>query len=236
MANNLVTPAKLHKKIIQAISKYIECHDPLTFDYFNDNKSKLALRNENGLFHSADDGHFFLCKIKNIKSLYIHLDVTYKIPKVDASLENNTFKFEGVSLQFLHGRGRFFCRADWEVKDQKDKLDHPQPHWHWGEETEEYDDSLNNETFTICEEEDQRGDFYQEIGQRVDNIDDENLPDVNFEALHYAIAAKWAGRDVAKEDFTEAKLVTCIKNTLINIIDQYQYQINKKSFKSCKDW
>lgn len=62
------------------------------------------------------------------------------------------------------------------------------------------------------------------------------LPKINFEKMHYAIAAKWSERDDCVDAFSDAKLITWIKNIIPNVIDQYSYQVNKKSFASCKDW
>ena len=108
MANNLVKPADLHKRIIQVVKKYVECQDELVFDYFSNDRSKLALRNKARHFYKDDDENFFLCKVKELKGLYIHIGITYKIPDTKASLTDNTFKFESISLQFWHGTGKAF--------------------------------------------------------------------------------------------------------------------------------
>ena len=236
MANNLVKPADLHKRIIQVVKKYVECQDELVFAYFSENKSKLALRNKERHFYKDDDENFFLCKVKKLRGLYLHIDITYKIPDTNASLSENTFKFEAISLQFWHGTGKAFCRADWDVKNVK--LVHPQPHWHWGEESDEddTDNQQKEQAFVVNQPVDLQGGFYQEVSVEPDVVIEEKLPSIDFERLHYAIAAKWAERDVCVEVFSDARLITWIKNIIPNVIDQYSYQVSKKNFVSSKDW
>lgn len=236
MANNLVKPADLHKRIIQVVKKYVECQDELVFDYFSNDRSKLALRNKARHFYKDDDENFFLCKVKELKGLYIHIGITYKIPDTKASLTDNTFKFESISLQFWHGTGKAFCRAEWDLK--KEKLEHPQPHWHWGEGdgVEEIESQQEKQMFVVNQPVDQQGGFFLEVGVEPEAVIDEKLPNINFEKLHYAIAAKWAERDACVEAFSDAKLITWIKNIIPNVIDQYSYQISKKSFASSKNW
>lgn len=236
MASNLVTPATLHKKIIGVVKKYVETESELVFDYFSESKSKLALKNKDRHYYRDGDEKFYLCKVKNLRGLYIHIDLTYKIPDPKASLEKNTFGFEGLSLQFLHGTGKFFCRADWEVKEKKDKLAHPQPHWHWGEGFEDDDKSNAEQAIQLTPAIEQQGGFYEEVGVEPVGVVEEQLPKVNFEALHYAMASKWTQRDEYSETFTEAGLVAWLQRAMQHVIDQYSYQVNKGRFESCKNW
>lgn len=236
MANNLLTPANLHKNIIQVVKKFVECQDELVFDYFSDDKSKLALKNKERHFCKDEDKNFFLCRVKNVHGLYLHIDISYKIPETKASLSENTFRFEGISIQFWHGTGKAFCRADWEEK--KDKLEHPQPHWHWGEESDNSDNNIHSgdEYFSVNQTVELGGGFFQEVGIMSNEAIVEKLPDISFEKLHYAIGAKWTERDVSVEPFSETKLLTWIKNVIPNVIDEYSYQVNKKRFTTCRNW
>ena len=170
---------------------------------------------------------FYLLKVKNSKGLYLHVDATIKAPERGASLERN-HDFEGISLQFLQGTGNLFCRAEWDVKKKNDKLTHPQPHWLWGYVGKEEEFDLFNPTETDAIPE---GGFLQEI---VDNTS--TLPNIDFEELHYAMAARWTVQDSAVEEFTVQRLQTWMKNCIKNVIDQYNYQVNKGGFVSSKEW
>ena len=62
------------------------------------------------------------------------------------------------------------------------------------------------------------------------------LPSIDFEEMHYAMATKWTAQDSAIEDFTVQRLCNWLKNCIANVIDQYNYQVNKGGFLSSKTW
>ena len=228
MSSNLVKPKLLFSECISKVSKYVECHDSLKFEPIDGINGVFALRNATTLL--IRDGHplFYLLQVKKSKSLYLHISITLRAPYNGASQEVN-HEFEGISVQFFQGKGKLFCRAEWDVKKKKDKLEHPQPHWHWCFEKQINDPVVfgSGDAETI-----QRDGFLQEI----EEIDARMLPNVDFEELHYAMASKWTVKDSATEDFSIQKLYCWLDNCLANIIDQYNYQVNKGSFISSKKW
>ena len=227
MSNSLVKPKAFLKNCINIVSKYVECHDTLTYEVIDDSKVLYALCNTTTKI--SMDGHpqFYLLKVKNSKGLYLHIDTTIKAPKRNASLEKDHL-FEGISLQFLQGTGRLFCRAEWDVKQKKDKLTHPQPHWQWGYMPD------NEDAVQFGKD---NAEFTPDCGFMQDEEDlAPSLPMIDFAELHYAMTSKWAAQDAAVEEFTSQKVCTWLKNCISNVIDQYNYQVNKGGFESSKGW
>lgn len=237
MSNSLIKPNDIHKRCINIVSKYVDCHDGLKFELINKAKGVFALQNKGIPIAMEGNPLFYLVKVKNTKGLYAHLSVTMKAPKIGASFDTN-YEFQGISLQFLQGTGLPFCRAEWDLKKKKDKLEHPQPHWHWGNsvvsidtDTEETEDDGNTGI----------KDFKELVNRQYSGFEGEpkvenTLPDVDFNEIHYAMMAKWATKDNAVEEFSFQKMYEWLKRCLINVIDQYNYQINKSSFISSRDW
>lgn len=227
MLNSQLKPKILFSNCITIVSKFVESHDPLQFELIDMTKGVYALRNTATVIVMDDDPQFYILRVKNSKSLYLHVSVTVKAPYQGASVETN-HEFEGISVQFLQGTGRLFCRAEWDVKKKKDKLEHPQPHWHWGGEKEED----NPQTFVAtATEAGQGGGFMEAL-----SADEPSLPAIDFQELHYAMVSKWPVQDSAVEVFNEQRLYKWIKNCIANVIDQYNYQVNKGSFESSKGW
>lgn len=226
MSNSQIKPKDLFSNCITIVSKFVESHDPLQFELIDMTKGVYALRNSANAISMDDDPQFYILRVKNNKGLYLHVSVTAKAPYPGASVEKN-HEFEGISVQFLQGTGRLFCRAEWDVKKKMDKLEHPQPHWHWGGEKVE-----KPQTFVATANMDgQGGGFMEEL-----STDQPSLPSIDFQELHYAMAAKWAAQDIAMEEFTQQRLYNWLKNCISNVIDQYNYQVNKGSFESSKAW
>lgn len=226
MSNSQVKPKSLLRQCITLVSKYVECHDPLEFFLLDDLKGVYALRNTTKPMAMDGAPSFFLLRVKKSKGLYMHFSITLKPPKRGASIEIK-HEFEGISVQFLQGTGRLFCRAEWDIKKKKDRLEHPQPHWHWGKDKE---DNMTSWFDAIGEMDVQEGCFNVKMEEKSD------LPQIDFEELHYAMTAKWVTKDTAVEDFTVQSLQTWLKNCIENIIDQYNYQVNKGNFESSKNW
>ena len=227
MASNQVKPNDLFKQLITIVSKYVDSHDALQPELIDMTKGVYALRNTRTAILMDDNPQFYILRVKNSKGLYLHVSVTVKAPYPGASVDIN-HEFEGISIQFLQGTGKLFCRAEWDVKKKKDKLDHPQPHWHWGGEKEEEKPQAFVATATMNG---QGGGFMEEL-----STDELSLPSIDFQELHYAMAAKWAAEDVAIEEFTQQRLYNWLKNCIANVIDQYNYQVNKDGFQSSKAW
>lgn len=227
MSNTQVKPADLHKQCIKIVSKYVESHDALQFVPINEGKGIFSLQNTNAPIVMDDKPLFYLLKVKNSKGLYIHISMTLKGANVKASL-NSYYEFEGISIQFLHGTGQLLCRAEWDVKKKKDKLEHPQPHWHWGSESLPEEKMVFKETET---NEVTGKSFLAEMSD-VKPV----LPAIDFKELHYAMAAKWVSQNSAVEYFTTQRLCEWMKWCISNVIDQYNYQVNKGSFKSSTLW
>lgn len=227
MANSQVKPNALFKQLISIASKYVECHDKVTKELVDRSKGVFSLRNtEHPIVMDGKPG-FYLLKVKNANALFLHISVTLKAPNERASLDS-VFAFEGISIQFLQGTGHLFCRAEWDVKKKNEKLEHPQPHWHWaGERPVEnhfgFDDAVNNVN--------DKGDFLEEIAD-VEPV----LPSVDFNELHYAMASKWSAQGGAVEEFTPQRLYEWLKRCLGSVVDQYNYQVNKGAFVSSMDW
>lgn len=229
MSNSHLKPKNLFSNCITIVSKFVESHDPLQFELIDMTKGVYALRNTANAISMDDDPQFYILRVKNSKGLYLHVSVTVKAPYQGASAEAN-HEFEGISVQFLQGTGRLFCRAEWDVKKKMDKLEHPQPHWHWGREKEE--ENGKPQTFVATTTMDgQGGGFMEEL-----SADQTLLPSIDFQELHYAMASKWATQDIAVEEFTQQRLCNWLKNCIANVIDQYNYQVNKGGFESSKTW
>ena len=227
MSSSQVKPKVFLEKCVAIVSKYVECHDPLTFEVIDDTKVLYALCNTTTKISMDGQPLFYLLQVKNSKGLYLHIDTTIKAPERNASLEKY-HNFEGISIQFLQGTGRLFCRAEWDVKTKKDKLTHPQPHWHWGYEQGSEGPVLFGEDSTEIQSE---GGFIREVLDVAPS-----LPSIDFEELHYAMASKWPAQNVAVEEFTVQKIYTWLKYCIMNVIDQYNYQVNKGGFASSKNW
>ena len=225
MANNQVKPNALFKQLISITSKYVESHDVLMPQLVDWDKGVYALRNTEHPIIMDGVPQFYLMKVKNSDGLFIHVSVTLKSPYSGASLDQN-HEFEGISIQFLQGTNKLFCRAEWDVKKEKGKLERPQPHWHWG-----YAEEKNTSRFKPPKT---AVPFIEEY--HVEEKFESASPLVDFEELHYAMAAKWVSQDSAVEDFTPQRLYEWMKRCIGNVIDQYNYQINKGSFKSSGLW
>lgn len=227
MPSSQVKPKTFLDQCVSIVSKFVECHDPLMYDKVDNTKVVYAFCNTSTKITMDGQPRFYLLKVKNSKGLYLHVDTTIKPPTRNASIEIN-HEFEGISVQFLQGTGRLFCRAEWDVKKKQDKLTHPQPHWHWGyEQKREYPVVFEVDNVKVAQEEG----FMQEI---VDVAP--SLPNIDFEEMHYAMSSKWAMQDTAVEGFTVQHLYTWLENCIANVIDQYNYQVNKGSFVSSKQW
>lgn len=227
MSNSQLKPKNLFSNCITIVSKFVESHDPLQFELIDMTKGVYALHNTATPIAMDDNPQFYILRVKNSKGLYLHFSVTIRAPYQGASVETN-YEFEGISIQFLQGTGKLFCRAEWDVKKKKDKLEHPQPHWHWGGEKE--DENLQAFVATATEA-GQEGGFMEAL-----SAEEPSLPAIDFQELHYAMASKWPVQDSAVEVFNEQRLYKWIKNCIANIIDQYNYQVNKGSFESSKGW
>jgi hypothetical protein len=208
------------------VSKYVECHDPLQFVLNDKATGVFALRNKTNAIERTGCPHFYLLRVKNSKALFLHVSITLKAPRIGASNEVN-HEFKGISVQFLQGTGNLFCRAEWDVTMSRGKLNHPQPHWHFGCEIE--GEELNQ--FVVNDNAAMDVGFIKEI-------EDNGLvsPAIDFRELHYAMASKWVIKDSAEEIFSQQHLYTWLENCIANVIDQYNYQVNKKSFESSKEW
>lgn len=228
MLSSQVKPKFFLDRCLSIVSKFVERLDPLTYEIVDDSKVLYSLCNTTTKITMDGHPHFYLLRVKNSKGLYLHVDVTIKAPERGASMERNHV-FEGISVQFLHGTGKLFCRAEWDVKKKIDKLAHPQPHWHWGYEkgAEEPIGFVADDAAAV----EQAWDFMQEAA---DN--QQALPEIDFEELHYSMASKWVSQDAAIEDFAIPKLYNWLQNCIANVIDQYNYQVNKGSFVSSKQW
>lgn len=226
MANNRIKPEILFKQIITIASKYVESHDALMKELIDRNKGVYALRNTAHPIIMDGVPQFYLMQVKNCNGLFIHICVTLKSPYSDAALDKN-HEFEGVSIHFLQGTKTRFCRAEWDVKKRKDKLEHPQPHWHWG-----YAEVNNSDRFETTET--AVAPFLREEGEEGFSLS--TLPSIDFEELHYAMATKWITQDTAVEDFTFQHLYDWMKRCIGSVIDQYNYQVNKGSFVTSRWW
>lgn len=227
MSNSQVKPKAFFNSCITIVSKYVMCHDPLEFKMIDLANGVYTLCNSISPIEMEGAPHFYILTVKNSKGLYLHISATLKAPRNGASKETN-HAFEGISVQFLHGTGKCFCRAEWDVKVNRQILVHPQPHWHFGIENED------TESLSFDTEEDSN-DSYSGFLEECKELEP-SLPDIDFEQLHYAMAAKWASQDNAIEDFSIQRLYKWLEHCIINVIDQYNYQVNKGSFESAKRW
>lgn len=226
MSSSQVKPKSFLDRCITIISKFVERHDPLTYEIVNNSKVLYALCNANTKITMDGNPRFYLLKVKKSEGLYLHVDITIKAPERGASMKKD-HEFKGISVQFLQGTGNLFCRAEWDVK-QKDELKHPQPHWHWGYEHKREESMMFGGEFI---EDVQEGGFMQEVPDVVSS-----LPNIDFEKMHYAMAAKWTSQDSTIEEFSPQYLYKWLHNCIANVIDQYNYQVNKGSFESSKNW
>ena len=223
MANNRIKPDALFKQVITIASKFVENHDALMKELIDRNKGVYALRNTEHPIIMDGVPRFYLMRVKNCNGLFIHISVTLKSPYNGAALNQN-HEFEGISIQFLQGTNKLFCRAEWDVKKEKEKLEHPQPHWHWGYTEEHKTDYFEApETSAVP--------FMEAEEQTVPS-----LPAIDFEKLHYAMAAKWVSQDTAVDEFTPKNLYDWMKRCIGCVIDQYNYQINKGRFVTSRWW
>lgn len=227
MSSSLVKPKAFLDKCVDIVSKYVECHDPLTYEVIDDAKVLYSLCNSTIKISMDGQPQLYLLQVKKSKGLYLHVDTTIKAPERNASLEKY-HEFEGISIQFLQGTGKLFCRAEWDVKKKIDRLTHPQPHWHWGcEQKDEEQASFGGNDAEVLHE----VGFLQEEDEHAPS-----LPSIDFEELHYAMASKWATQDSSVEEFTAQKVYVWLKNCISNVIDQYNYLVNKGGFESSKNW
>lgn len=227
MSSNLVKPKVFLKQCISVVSKYVENHDPVQYERIDFTKGLFSLRNVGRAI--TMDGHprFYLLRVRNSEGLYLHVSVTLRPYVIGSSLES-VHEFEGISVQFLQGTGNLFCRAEWDVKKKNEKLEHPQPHWHWGYEKMDKEPQL----FELDDAGVGQADSFIQDIVKVEPV----LPSIDFEELHYAMASKWATQDAAVETFSVPRLQTWIKNCITNVVDQYNYQVNKHRFESSKGW
>lgn len=228
MPSNHVKPKAFLEHCISIVSKFVECHDPLKYEVIDDSKVQYALCNTDTRITMDRHPLFYLLQVKNSKGLYLHVDTTIKAPERGASLEIN-HEFCGISVQFLQGTGKLFCRAEWDVKKKQEKLAHPQPHWHWGyEQKSEEPTTFGEDNAEAAQEEG----FMQEVVDAAPT-----LPSIDFEEMHYAMAVKWAAaQDSATEEFSVQRLHNWLRLCIANVIDQYNYQVNKGCFESSKNW
>lgn len=226
MVNNRIKPDILFKQVITIASKYVESHDALMKELIDRSKGVYALRNTVHPIIMDGVPQFYLMQVKNCIGLFIHISVTLKPPYAGAALDQN-HEFEGVSIHFLQGTKTRFCRAEWDVKKRKEKLEHPQPHWHWG-----YAEVINTDRFESTKT--AVVPFLEEEGEEVFSLS--ALPSIDFEELHYAMATKWITQDTAVEDFTFQHLYDWMKRCMGSVIDQYNYQVNKGSFVTSRWW
>lgn len=204
----------------------MESHDVLMTQLVDWNKSVYALRNTEHPIIMDGVPQFYLMQVKNSNSLFVHVSVTLKPPYPGAAQDQN-YEFEGISIQFLQGTKKLFCRAEWDVKKEKVKLEHPQPHWHWG-----YAEEKNTSRFDPPKA--VSAPFIEENIVKEQSVS--ALPLIDFEELHYAMAAKWVSQNSAVEEFTPQRLYEWINWCISNVIDQYNYQVNKGTFKSSTLW
>lgn len=120
MANNRIKPDALFKQVIAIASKFVESHDALMKELIDRNKGVYALRNTEHPIIMDGVPRFYLMQVKNCNGLFIHISVTLKSPYNGAALSQD-HEFEGISIQFLQGTNKLFCRAEWDAKKEKGK-------------------------------------------------------------------------------------------------------------------
>ena len=197
MSNSQLKPKTIFSNCKTIVSKFVESHDPLQFKLIDKTKGVYVLRNSVTAITMDGEPQFYILRVKNSKGIYLHVSITLKAPYNGAS-EEIKHEFEGISIQFLQGTGMLFCRAEWDVKKKKDKLEHPQPHWHLGKDKEE---EKPQAFITTSTESGQEGSFMEEL-----SINEPKLPAIDFNELHYAMASKWVTEDSAVEEFNEQRL------------------------------
>lgn len=216
--NKQIAPDNFNKQCAAVLARYVESHDSLVWNRDGFDKVTFSCMNRDNPIYS--DGSYFL-RVSENGSLLLRCALTYIEPYPNATKETK-FSFQGISLQFFHGPDYCFCRAEWALKDKPDKLAHPQPHWHYGVKN-----SLN-----IFE-----GDFTGESNELFTGdapSDESRKPNINFTELHYAMSSKWMENGEDNLIFSFQDLIKWMENALVMVIDQYNYQANKKGFISVK--
>ena len=212
-----IEPEKFNKQCTTILSKFVDAQDELVWERNGLNKVTFTCKNRKNPIISG--GLYLLCVTGS--SLLIHCDLTYIEPDRNASVERK-FAFQGISRQFYHGADFCFCRAEWDVKDKPDKLEHPQPHWHWGEKK-----GMSTKGTDAAKEE-----FEFVIEENPMAI--VRMPNINFSELHYAMSSKWMEKGEHILSFSFQNLTKWMENALVMVIDQYNYQVNKKGFVSVR--
>lgn len=214
---NLIEPKTFNNQCAVVLAKYVDSQDELVWE--RNGLDKVTFTCKNKATPIISNGSFLL-RLKN-SGLMLHCNLTYIEPDPKASVERK-FDFQRISLQFYHGADFCFCRAEWDLKDKPEKLDHPQPHWHWGKKK----GYGAVDAFTADEE---------SVFEVDDNhVDRGRKPDINFSELHYAMSAKWLEKGENSLAFSFPNLTKWMENALIMVIDQYNYQVSKKSFISVR--
>lgn len=213
-----IAPDKFNKQCAAVLSKYVEKQDAL--DWKREGVDKVIFTCANKANPIYIDGSYFL-HVSGSGSLLLHCSLTYVEPDRKASVERK-FTFQGISLQFYHGADCCFCRAEWDVKDKPEKLVHPQPHWHWGVKH-----SMNMVDGDIT-------DASSGFLVKEDPFEGAKKPNINFTELHYSMSAKWLENGEDNLSFSFQNLTKWMENALVMVIDQYNYQANKKGFVSVK--
>ncbi len=213
-----IVPDKFNKQCAAVLAKYVVAQDSLVWNREGLDKVIFTCKNKTNPIYG--EGFYFL-RVSGSGSLLLHCALTYIEPNRNASVERK-FTFQGISLQFYHGVDTCFCRAEWDVKNKAEKLDHPQPHWHWG--VKHIVDMVDAD---ITEE---KSGFLIEN----DPFEEDGKPNINFSELHYAMSSKWMGNGEDNLTFSFQNLIKWLENALVMVIDQYNYQANKKGFVSVK--
>ena len=213
-----IAPDKFNKQCAAVLSKYVETQDALDWKREGVDKVIFTCANKDNPIYI--DGSYFL-RVSGSGSLLLHCSLTYVAPDRKASVERK-FTFQGISLQFYHGADCCFCRAEWDLKDKPEKLVHPQPHWHWGlkHSMDLVDDDITDDSTGFLVEE--------------DPFEGAQKPNINFTELHYAMSLKWLEKGEDNLTFSFQNLTKWMENALVMVIDQYNYQANKKGFVSVK--
>lgn len=213
-----IAPDIFNKRCLTVLAKYVETKTPLVWKRDGINKVTFTCVNQTNPFnfYSSD----FL-RVTGSSSLLLHCVLTYIEPDRNASLERK-FTFQGISIQFYHGTDTCFCRAEWDVKDKSEKLEHPQPHWHWGVK---HDSGLLGTAIT---------DESTEFTIEDDPFDGDKKPNINLSELHYAMSSKWLEKGENSLSFSFQNLTKWMENALVMVIDQYNYQASKRGFISVK--
>ncbi len=212
-----IEPDKFNKQCASVLSQFVDARNELVWNRNGIDKVTFTCLNKTNPIISNGT---YLLRVKG-SSMLIHCDLTYIAPDRNASVKRK-FVFQGISLQFYHGAGFCFCRAEWDEKGQRDKLLHPQPHWHWGikKSVGNADGSLAANQFGLQIEDNSFGVVRK--------------PDINFSELHYAMSSKWLDKGENILVFSFQNLTKWLENALIMVIDQYNYQVSKKGFVSVR--